>query len=98
MVTTKKECQDAAKKVLKVNRKPTRELQKKYEKKLPPGCIYHKFFSLQKVLHSSYMNNHQELTVPCGHVEQSKTFNCICAAGKLLNFKEFKNQITKSSM
>ena len=42
MVTTKKECHDAAV-LLKVTIKPAKDIKKEYEKKLPPGCSFHKY-------------------------------------------------------
>ena len=87
-VATKQECEDAAV-FLKVSTRFYREVT---AEQLPTGCIYRKMYGFTFLL----MNNHQESSVPCGKVGQS-TFECICAAGKLLNFKELKNQITKSS-
>ena len=89
MVATKKECEDAAV-FLKVTQKSAFEHTLP---QLPPGCIYQKMHGFTWL----YMNNHQESSVPCGKVEPF-TFKCICAAGKLLKFKELKNQITKSSI
>ena len=89
ILANRKECEDAAVS-LKVSTRFYREVK---NEKLPPGCIYQSMHGFTFLL----MNNHQESSVPCGKVQQL-TFECICAAGKLLNFKVLKNQITKSSI
>ena len=96
MVTSKKECEDAAV-FLKLTDKSARDNK---NTKIPPGCIYHMLGYASIWLGWAPLTNYEEPSIPCGIMQFGYAFNCICASktGKRFNSKIQKKLIIESEI